>query len=44
MNEQAQTDPATREILERIEEHVRSRLTGLLRDFQVVFRDKGLSR
>ena len=43
MNEQAQTDPATREILERIEEHVRCRLTGLLRDFQLVFRDNGFS-
>ena len=42
MNEQAQTGPATREILERIEEHVRCRLTGLLRDFQLDFRDKGL--
>ena len=42
MNEQAQTDPATREILERIEEHVRCRLTGLLRDFQLVFCDEGL--
>ena len=42
MNEQAQTDTATRETLARIEEHVCSRLTGLLRDFQLVFRDKGL--
>ena len=42
MNEQAPTDTATREILGRIEEHVRCRLTGLLRDFQLVFRDKGL--
>jgi hypothetical protein len=42
MNEQAQTDAATRETLARIEQHVRCRLTGLLRDFQLVFRDKGL--
>jgi hypothetical protein len=42
MNEQAQTDTATRETLARIEEHVRCRLTGLLRDFQLVFRDRGL--
>ena len=42
MNKQAQTDIATRETLERIEEHVRCRLTGLLRDFRLVFRDKGL--
>ena len=42
MSEQARTDTATRETLARIEEHVRHRLTGLLRDFQLVFRDKGL--
>jgi hypothetical protein len=42
MNEQAQTDTATHETLARIEESVRCRLTGLLRDFQLVFRDKGL--
>jgi hypothetical protein len=42
MNEQAETDAAMRETLTRIEEHVRHRLTGLLRDFQLVFRDKGL--
>jgi len=42
MSEQSQTDTATRRTLERIEEHVRCRLTGLLRDFQLVFRDKGL--
>jgi hypothetical protein len=42
MNEQAQTDTATHETLARIEEHVRSRLAGLLRDFQLVFDDKGL--
>src|SRR5262249_28883902 len=35
MNEQAQTDTTTRETLARIEEHVRCRLTGLLRDFQI---------
>jgi hypothetical protein len=42
MNEQAQTDTAMPETLTRIEEHVRSRLTGLLRDFQLVFHDNGL--
>ena len=42
MKEQAQTDTATRETLARIEEHVRCRLTGLLRDFHLVFRDNGL--
>ena len=42
MNDQAQTDAATRETLARIEEHVRHRLTGLLGGFQLVFRDQGL--
>jgi hypothetical protein len=42
MNEQAHTDTTTRQTLDRIEEYVRRRLTGLLRDFQLVFRDKGL--
>jgi hypothetical protein len=42
MNEPAQTDTATHETLARIEQHVRVRLTGLLRDFRLVFRDKGL--
>ena len=42
MNEQTQTDAATPETLAQIEEHVRHRLAGLLRDFQLVFRDKGL--
>ena len=42
MNEQAQTDTEMRETLARIEHHVRCRLTGLLRDFQLFFRDKGL--
>ena len=42
MNEQTQTDAATPETLAQIEEHVRHRLGGLLRDFQLVFRDKGL--
>jgi hypothetical protein len=42
MNEQSQTDTATHETLARIEAHVRCRLTGLLRDFQLVFRDQGL--
>ena len=42
MNEQARTDTATPETLARIEEHVQCRLTGLLRDFQLIFRDEGL--
>ena len=42
MNQEAQTDPEISETLARIEEHVRYRLTGLVRDFQLVFRDKGL--
>jgi hypothetical protein len=42
MNEQSETDAATPEALARIEEHVRSRLTGLLRDFRLVFRDDGI--
>ena len=42
MNEQSQPDPEISETLARIEEHVRHRLTGLLRDFQLVLRDKGL--
>jgi hypothetical protein len=42
MNEQTQTDTATHETLAQIEEHVRYRLSGLLRDFQLAFRDKGL--
>ena len=42
MSEQAQTDAATPETLARIEQHVRRRLTGLLRDFHLVFRDKGV--
>jgi hypothetical protein len=42
MNEQGQTDNEMAETLAQIEEHVRHRLTGLLRDFQLVIRDKGL--
>ena len=42
MNEEAQAETPTHETLARIEEHVRYRLTGLLREFQLVFRDKGL--
>jgi hypothetical protein len=41
MNEPAPTDIATPEALTRIEDHVRGRLTGLVRDFQVVLRDGG---
>ena len=42
MNEQAQTDTVARETLQRIEQHVRCRLTGLVCDFQLIVRDKGL--
>jgi hypothetical protein len=42
MNDQPPTDSATHEILARIEGHVRCRLTGRLRDFQLVFRDSGI--
>jgi hypothetical protein len=42
MNKQAQTEAPTHETLARIEEHVRYRLSGLLREFQLVFCDKGL--
>jgi hypothetical protein len=42
MYEQTQTDAATPETLARIEGHVRHRLTGLLCNFQLVVRDKGL--
>jgi hypothetical protein len=42
MSEQAETGTATLETLARIEEHVRHRLTGLLGDFQLDFRDNGL--
>jgi hypothetical protein len=42
MNEQALPDAAMRETVARIEELVRCRLTGLLRDFRLVVRDNGL--
>ena len=42
INEPAQTVTATPETLAPIEEHVRHRLAGLLRDFQLALRDKGL--
>jgi hypothetical protein len=42
MNERAETGAAPRETLARIEEHVRYRLAGLLRDFHLVVRDNGL--
>ena len=42
MNEQSQADPEMSETLARIEEYVRHRLTGLQRNFQLVFRDQGL--
>jgi hypothetical protein len=42
MKEQSQTDTATCENMARIEKHVCHRLTGLLRDFQLVIRDQGV--
>ena len=42
MNAQTQADAMKRATLARIEEHVRQRLTGLLPDFQLIFRDDGL--
>ena len=42
INEPAQTVTATPETLAPIEEHVRHRLAGLLRDFQLALRDKDL--
>jgi hypothetical protein len=41
MNEQGKTDE-TCEGLARIEEHVRCRLTGRVRDFQLLVSDQGL--
>jgi hypothetical protein len=34
--------PMTREELAEMEQHIQSRLTGLVRDFQLVVRDEGL--
>jgi len=42
MNKQLDSGKATREQLACIEEHVRCRLLGRVRDFQLVFRDDGL--
>jgi hypothetical protein len=42
MNEQRGPDTMTGESLARIEEHVQSRLTGRVRDFQLLIRDQGL--
>ena len=42
MSEPVEADPEISQTLARIEEHVRRRLTGLLRDFQLVFREQGL--
>ena len=42
MNEQPRAGPEISETLARIEEHIRCRLTGLLRGFQLIFRDHGL--
>jgi hypothetical protein len=41
-SERISSDAATRETLARIEEHVQCRLAGLLRDFELIFRDTGL--
>lgn len=42
MNEQLHVDDATREQLARLEEHVRCRFVGRLRDFQIEVRSDGL--
>lgn len=42
MSEQLEKQSATGESLTCIEEHVRCRLTGRVRDFQLHFRDNGL--
>jgi hypothetical protein len=42
MNEPTHTEACTNETLARIEEHVCQRLSGLVRDFQLLFRSKGL--
>jgi hypothetical protein len=42
MNEQDQSETATREILTQIEENVRCRACGLLRDFHLVLCENGL--
>ena len=42
MNKQLDSGKATREQLACIEEHVRCRLLGRMRDFQLEFRDDGL--
>lgn len=42
MNKQLDSDEVPREPLAYIVEHVRCRLLGRVRDFQVVFRDDGL--
>jgi hypothetical protein len=42
MKQQLEGDSATYERLACIEEHIQSRLTGHVRDFQLVLRDQGL--
>jgi hypothetical protein len=42
MDEHAQMGPQMCESLARIEEHVQYRMTGLLHEFQLVVRDRGL--
>jgi hypothetical protein len=42
MKQQRVTDTATNECLARTEEHVRRRLTGVVRDFQLVLFEQGL--
>jgi hypothetical protein len=42
MHKQLESDTAACEDLARIEAHIQCRLTGLVRDFQLVLRDQGL--
>jgi hypothetical protein len=42
MKQQRACDTATNECLARTEEHVRCRLTGIVRDFQLVLCEHGL--
>jgi hypothetical protein len=42
MKQQGASDTATHECLARTEEHVRCRLTGIVRDFQLVRVEQGL--
>ncbi len=42
MNSQPKTEAATRECLTQVEEQIRGRLTGRVRDFQLLVGDRGL--